>query len=88
MKAVMVLKDQTDKTRRAEEYMTDFNRVTRRDIEVLDPETRDGEAFARLYDITSYPTLVVIANDGQLQAMWRGLEELPLFDEVEGYLNA
>lgn len=88
MKAIMVVKDQTDKTRTAEEYIADYNRVTGHIIETLDPETIQGESFARAYDITLYPTLLVLTDEGVVQAMWRGVEEFPLFDELEGYLTA
>ena len=88
MKAVMVVKNQTDKTRAAETFISDFNRLTGHVIEVLDPETIPGETFARAYDITLYPTLLVISNDGSVQVMWRGIEEFPLFDELQGYLTA
>jgi hypothetical protein len=82
------MKDETDTTRTTEEYIKNYERQTKHHIEVINPETVEGETFTRAYDVTLYPTLLVVASDGQMQASWRGVEELPLFDEIEAYLFA
>ena len=56
----------------------------RRNLEVIDPETRDGEIFARTYDILEYPTIIALGNDGQVQNSWRGTT-LPTIGEVSYY---
>ena len=48
--------------------------------------TREGAATASLYDIAQNPGLLVLRDDGQLVAEWRG-SNLPLMNEVAGYLT-
>lgn len=84
MRVVMVYKDNTDKTRAVTDYLRDFKRQTGHDIEEMNPDSADGAAFCRVYDIVEYPTLVALSDDGQLQNMWRGLP-LPTISEVSYY---
>lgn len=67
MRVVVVTKDDMDYTRSVETFLEDFKRQTGRNLEVIDPETRDGEIFARTYDILEYPTIIALGNDGQVQ---------------------
>jgi len=85
MRVVVVYKQQTDYTRRVDEYMEDFRRQTGHELETLDPDTRDGAGFCRTYDIVEYPTIVALSDDGQLQNQWRGLP-LPTISEVSYYV--
>ena len=84
MKAVVVFKENTDNARTVLDYMRDFERQTGRKLETLNPETRDGAAFCRVYDIVEYPTIVAISDDGIMQNMWRGLP-LPTIQEISYY---
>lgn len=85
MRVVVVYKQQTDYTRRVDEYMEDFRRQTGHELETLNPDTRDGAGFCRTYDIVEYPTIVALSDDGQLQNQWRGLP-LPTMSEVSYYV--
>ena len=67
MRVLVVYKQQTDYTRRVEDYMTDFQRQTGHELETLDPETRDGISFTGAYDIMEYPTIIALSDDGQIQ---------------------
>lgn len=85
MRVVVVYKDQTDYARQVEDYMFDFKRLTGHDLEVINPETRDGIGFCETYDIVEYPTIVALSDSGQMQNMWRGLP-LPTMSEVSYYV--
>lgn len=85
MKVVVVYKDQSDHARTVIDYMRDVNRQTGHDIEIIDPETRDGAGFCRTYDIVEYPTMIALDDTGRVQHMWRGLP-LPTISEVSYYL--
>lgn len=52
--------------------------------ELLSLETREGADMARLYDVTRYPAVLVISQDGRLQQLWQEAE-LPLMGELEAY---
>ena len=84
MRTFVVYKVESDHARAVMDYMGDFKRQTGRDIEVVDPDTRDGSALCRTYDIVEYPSIVSLDDNGVLQNMWRGLP-LPTISEVSYY---
>ena len=86
MRVVVVYKNDQDYTRIVDDFLTDFARQTGRVIEVLNPESTEGELFCRAYDIVEYPTIIALSNDGQLQNMWRGAI-LPTINEVSYYVS-
>lgn len=84
MRVVVVTKPQMDYSRSVDMFLDDFARQTGRALEVLDPESSEGEMFARTYDIVEYPTIVALSNDGQVQTVWKGTA-LPTISEVSYY---
>lgn len=84
MRVVAVYKSESEEARPTEEFLRDFSRQTGREIEVMDPETKDGVAFCEAYDILMYPTLIALSDDGQMQNTWSGLP-LPTISEVSYY---
>ena len=84
MRVAMVYKYESDHARQVLDYLRDTKRQTGYDIEEIDPDTRDGSAFCRTYDIVEYPTMVALDDRGGLQHMWRGLP-LPTISEVSYY---
>ena len=85
MKVVVVYKDESDHAREVYDYLKDFTRQTGHNLETINPDTRDGQEFCRVYDIVEYPTLVAISDDGSLQNIWRGTP-LPTISEVSYYV--
>ena len=68
-------------------YARDIERSQGVKLELVSLETRDGAAMASMYDILSYPAIMVIKEDGQMQQLWQG-EQLPLMNEVAGFARA
>lgn len=87
MKALILYRPNSEYARLAEEYARDFKRLRGRDIELVDLNTREGAAVASLYDVMQQPSLMVVRDDGQVLQQWQGAQ-LPLMNEVAGYLNA
>lgn len=85
MRVVVVYKQQTDATRPVEDFIFDFKRQTGHELELLDPESPAGVSFCESYDILEYPTIIAIADDGQVQNQWNGLP-LPTISEVSYYV--
>lgn len=85
MRVVVVYKEATDYARQVSDYMRDFERQTGHKLEVLNPDTKEGSNFCRVYDIVEYPTIIAISNDGSMQNMWRGMP-LPTMSEVTYYV--
>ncbi len=84
MRVVVVYKLESDHAREVLDYLRDFRRQTGRELEEMDPESRDGASFCRVYDIVEYPTMIAISDDGVLQNIWRG-RPLPTISEVSYY---
>lgn len=84
MRVVVISKEQTDYARSIEMFLRDFQRQTGRELEVLDPDTLEGESFCRAYDIVEYPSIIAVSDDGVMQHLWRGTA-LPTISEVSYY---
>lgn len=83
MKLVMVYREASEHRMAAESFMRDFKYQTGRSIEGINPDTREGAAFCKIYDIMQYPTLIAITPDGTPLATWAGT--LPTISEASGY---
>ena len=86
MRVVVISKDKTDYARTVFDYLHDFTHQTGKELEVIDPETREGDQFCEVYNIVEYPTIIAVANDGSMQNIWRGLP-LPTINEVSYYVQ-
>lgn len=86
MKAVILYHPNSEFARPVEEYVRDFDRTRNKTIKLVSLETLEGAEQARLYDIVQYPALLVVRDDGRIMKAWQGTQ-LPLMDEVNGYLD-
>ena len=84
MRVVMVYREDSEQARAVDDFLREFTRQTGRTIETLDPDTKDGADFCRVYDVVEYPTMIALSDDSHLQASWRGLP-LPTISEVSYY---
>ena len=87
MRVVIVWRENADYSRAVSEWIRDLQRRTGREIESLDPDSADGEALCRAYDVVEYPSILAISDDSKLIQMWRGATpSLPRIDDVNYYL--
>jgi hypothetical protein len=86
MKVLALYHPKSDHGGQVEDYARDYKRLKNGDIELVSLETVEGAERARIYDITSYPAILVMADDGQLHKFWQG--ELPAMNELESYFHA
>lgn len=77
----MVYREQSDYRMAAETFLRDYRMRTGQEIETLDPDSREGANFCRVYDIVEYPTIIAIGPDGMMYQMWRGTS-FPTVSEV------
>lgn len=84
MSVMLFARERTDYARSVAEFLHDFEKRTSEKLETVDPDSRRGADLCMLYDVVEYPTIVAVADDGQLRNMWRGLP-LPTIDEVSYY---
>jgi len=76
----MVGRDNEEYSREMLEWADLFQKETGNEVEVLDPDSIDGEIFARSHEVMAYPTLCVVDNSSSMLAMWA--QKYPQFDEV------
>lgn len=87
MKVIVLYRPNSEFSRVVEEFSHDFERRYTRKIELVSLDTRDGAATATLYDITQYPAILAIRDDGQLLKEWQG-GVMPLMNEVSYYAGS
>ena len=84
MRVVVLSKERTDYARAVETYIEDFRRQTGHELEILDPESKEGVSFCEAYDILEFPTLMALSDSSQMLNTWKGLP-LPTISEVSYY---
>lgn len=82
MRVVIVVKQHSEFASEAEMWKRDFEYEARKEVELIDPETIDGEMFARARNIVQYPTVLVLQDDGMVIKKWTG-RPLPQISEVK-----
>lgn len=87
MKVAVLYRSNSEHERSVLDFEHEYEYRTGRSFDKLDVNTRDGAAMATLYDIMQYPTVLAIADNGQLMQMWQG-GTLPLINEVTYYSPA
>ncbi len=87
MKASILYHPQSDHAGLVEDYSKEYKRFKNKDLELLSLETVEGSHLAELYDVTTYPALLVRRDDGQLVKIWQGVE-LPSQNQVEAYAQS
>lgn len=85
MRVVVVYRYESDHAREVLDYLRDFSKQTGHTVEEVDPDSRDGAQFCRVYDIVEYPTMIALSDGGQVQNVWRG-RPLPTISEVSFYV--
>lgn len=90
MKVLVLYKKNSEHYPAIEDYVKDLRERlnnTNVRIEFLNADTREGSAMASIYDIFSFPAILVLQMNGSTQNSWEG-EELPSIDEVLHYALA
>jgi hypothetical protein len=68
------------------DYVAEFKKYKRKQIELISLETAKGDDLAVLYGINQYPAVLVTADNGSMQRLWQGLP-MPLMDELSYYTS-
>lgn len=87
MKICILYRPNSEFARSVEEYTHDIERIHNIKPELLSIDTREGATMTALYDITSYPAVIALKDDGQVLQFWIG-EHLPLMNEVAAYARS
>lgn len=87
MKVLVLYRPNSEFARPTETFVHDFehqHEALASAVELIDIDSRNGAATASVYDVVVHPTILVVANDGQLIKSWE--RTFPLLDELSGYL--
>lgn len=85
---VILFRPDSEHSRSVNDYVRElYARDPEIEIEAVDVDSESGNQTAELYDIQSYPAIMVVQNDGSVSKLWQD-EQLPLIDEVISYLIA
>jgi thioredoxin-like negative regulator of GroEL len=88
MKVIVLYRPKSEHCEQVEEFINNYTTAgSTSKLETINIDTRDGNSIAMLYDVTRYPAILVVRDDGILQKLWEGMD-LPRVDDVNGYLLA
>lgn len=85
MKVVVLYRSKSEHGTAVEQYAREFEVRTSKKLKLQEIDTVEGDEMAKLYDVTQYPALLAIAEDGHLLKLWQG-KQLPLINEVAAYV--
>lgn len=89
MRVVFLYRQNSESSRRFEEYMKDFEKFhPNNSSEVISYDSPEGVHFASTYGISTHPTIIALKDDGQMLYMWEGLDSLPLMNDLAYYVNS
>ncbi|HEX6462125.1 MAG TPA: hypothetical protein VFZ58_02500 [Candidatus Saccharimonadales bacterium] len=84
MRIIVIYKDNSEHARPVIDFLREFKARTGRELETLNPESREGASFCETYDIVEYPTLIALDDEGRMLNQWIGLP-LPTINEISYY---
>jgi hypothetical protein len=85
MNVVVLYRPNSEHARVVETFLHDFKaRNTTINVEEVNVDQREGIALVSVYDVTRYPAIIAVANNGTVLNMWQG-DDLPLMNEVASY---
>lgn len=88
MKLVVLYRPDSEYSRIVETFVHDYKRRHGDSkLELLNIDSRDGNAMASLYDVMQNPAILALRDDGMVLNAWEG-PKLPLMDEVAAYAYA
>lgn len=86
MKVLVLYREKSEHRQMIEEFMRQFKNLhPTSKLEVLDIDRRDGMALASLYDVTRYPSILALRDDGTILQMWQGTDDMPRLDDISYY---
>lgn len=85
MRLVVLYRPESEYSRIVEEFVNNYKRWHEADkLELVNYDSRDGNATASLYDIMEQPAILALRDDGSVLKSWQG-STMPLMDEVASY---
>ncbi len=87
MRVVVLYHPDSEQTGKVQDYIRELElQGKQRSIEPVSLESKRGAELAEVYDVTNYPAVLVIADDGQLLKLWQ-TGDMPLINDLDFYLT-
>jgi hypothetical protein len=85
MRVVILYRPHSDYQGIAEDYARDYHQQhPDKELELVNLDEIDGAEMAKLYDVTRYPAILALREDGSMLKLWQD-EHFPLLSEVDYY---
>lgn len=84
MKVLIFTKEDGPETREAKEFGENLTKEGY-EVEYLDADDEKTTSQAEVYDVYSYPTFIVVREDGSEVERWRG--QIPIAGDLKNFLN-
>lgn len=86
MKAYFFYRPNTDAYLSIDTFFKSLSEFQKSKLQVFSVDTPEGDRLSKLYQVMSYPSVIVAQNDGSLIKIWHG--ELPIIDDLAVYLSS
>lgn len=86
MRVLVLYRPNSEHETAVESFARELEHRTGHKLEMVSLDTREGADQAGLYDVTRYPAILAVKDDGQLLQLWQE-DLLPTISEVSGYFN-
>lgn len=84
MKVVVLYRPKSEHEGKVLDYARDYKQFKNKQLKLVSLDDVEGDDLAKLYDVTAYPAILALRDDGQLQKIWQG-DMWPLMDELDYY---
>lgn len=84
MKVVVLYRPKSEHAGQVMDYARDYKHFKNKELRLVSLDDLEGDDLAKLYDITTYPAVLALRDDGEMLKIWQG-DILPLMDELDYY---
>ena len=89
MKVLVLYRPRSEHRSAVEEFIRQYkSQYPGSQIEEHDVDQEDGAMMASLYDVMSYPVILVVRDDGSVTQSWQGEDTLPGPSDVNYFASA
>jgi hypothetical protein len=89
MKVLVLYRPRSEHRSAVEEFIRQYKgQYPDSAIEALDVDQGDGAVMASLYDVMSYPEVLVVRDDGSVLQSWAGEDSLPPPGDVNYFASS
>lgn len=85
MKIYLFYRPDTESEIAADNFLKILTEHQQTQIKLIDVQTREGSNMCQIYSVMSYPSVLVLTNDGRQIKFWHG--EVPYSQDLAPYFS-